>query len=47
MNKAELEVFHFDCKDIITTSSDFDHDNGFIDIGDLARAAKDLINKLK
>ena len=46
MNKAELEIFYFDCKDIITTS-DGEHDNGFVDFGDLAKAAKDLIDKLK
>ena len=41
MDKAEIEILHFDCKDIITTS----HDNGFADFGDLVRATKDIINK--
>ena len=45
MNKAELEICFFDCKDIITTSNS-DHDNGFVDFGDLAKAAKDLINAI-
>ena len=44
MDRAEIEVFYFDCKDIITTSDD--HDNGFIDGGDLVRAAKDLVNAI-
>ena len=44
LEKAEIEIHYFDCKDIITTSSD--HDNGFIDGGDLARAVKDLVNAI-
>lgn len=43
LEKAEIEVVFFDCKDIITASGD--HDNGFADFGDLVRATKDIINK--
>lgn len=42
--KAEIEVHYFACKDIITGSSD--HDNGFIDEGNLPRAIRDLVNAI-
>ncbi len=38
--KAELQIVYFECEDIITTSTD--HDNGFIDGGDLMRMLKDF-----
>ena len=42
--KPEVEIFHFQCADIITTSEE--HDNGFIDGGDFARSVKNLVDKI-
>lgn len=41
--KPELEIFYFQCKDIITTSEE--HDNGYVDTDDLARSGKNLLLK--
>lgn len=41
MEKATAEIFHFKCRDIITTSEG-EHDNGFIDGDELARAIKNI-----
>ena len=38
-------LLFFECNDIITTS--MDHDNGFIDGGDLANFVDDVVNKVK
>ena len=45
VKKATLEVVYFDCKDIITTSSE--HDNGYIDGGDLQYLIQDLKKLIK
>ena len=42
--EASIEIIHFGC-DIITTSSE--HDNGYVDDGDLARILEDIANKVR
>ena len=44
MEKPTVEIVYFNCKDIITTSSD--HDNGFIDGGDFVRSVKDFVERI-
>lgn len=42
--KPEIEIFHFQCNDIITAS--LDHDNGFIDTDELVRAIKNIVEDI-
>ena len=42
--EALIEIFHFE-HDIITTSDD--HDNGYVDGGDLANLVEDIVNNVK
>ena len=42
--EASIEIHYFE-QDIITTSSD--HDNGYVDGGDLAYLVEDIVNKVK
>ena len=42
--KAEIEIFRFENQDFITASED--HDNGFIDAGELLSLAKNIAEKI-
>ena len=42
---VSLEIIYFECNDIITTS--IDHDNGYIDGGDLANLSEDIADKVR
>ena len=43
--EVKLEIVYFECKDIITTSTD--HDNTYTDSGTLAYLIQDIKSKLK
>ena len=44
LKKAEIEIYHFDSQDFITTSEE--HDNGFVDVGELMSLAKNIAEKI-